>query len=210
MSIPILYEDGDVVAVEKPRGVLTEGELPALLREACGTLFVVHRLDKGTGGAIVLARSSRAAAYLTKAIGEGRLQKEYLAVVHGAPAEKTGEWTDLLYHDPRKNKSFVVGRERRGVRSARLDYAVQGECEDEALGALSLVRIRLYTGRTHQIRVQFSSRGLPLAGDRRYGARDDLREIALWSHTLSFPRPADGETVTVVSAPPAEMPWNLF
>ncbi len=206
----VLYEDGDVIAVEKPRGVVSEGELPALLKDACGELFVVHRLDKGTGGAIVLAKSSRAAAYLTKAIGEGRLQKEYLAVVHGVPAEKAGEWTDLLYHDPRKNKSFVVSRERRGVRSAKLGYEVCGEREDEALGALSLVKIHLYTGRTHQIRVQFSSRGLPLEGDRRYGARDSLDEIALWSHVLSFPRPADGETVTVVSALPAAPPWSLF
>ena len=210
MSPRILYEDAELVAVEKPRGVVSEGELPALLRQACGELFVVHRLDRGVGGAIVLGKSARAAAKLTAAIGDGRFRKEYLAVVHGAPETPAGEWTDLLYHSPQKNKSFVVTRERRGVRSATLDYEAIGAADSQTLGALTLVRVRLHTGRTHQIRVQFASRALPLAGDRRYGAHDGLREIALWSHLVSFPRPADGKELTIVSDPPGEEPWALF
>ncbi len=210
MTPRILYEDRDLVVAEKPVNVVTEGELPGLLRSACGELFVVHRLDRGVGGAILLAKSSRAAAVLTEALREGGFQKQYDAVVHGCPPEPAGEWTDLLYHDPRSNKSFVVKRPRRGVRDARLSYEVRESVAWEGPGPLTLVRVRLGTGRTHQIRVQFAHRQLPLAGDRRYGARDRFSTVALWSSELSFPHPHSGERVTVVCRPPEAPPWTLF
>jgi 23S rRNA pseudouridine1911/1915/1917 synthase len=129
---------------------------------------------------MVFARTKQTAAALSKAVQEGTMVKEYVAMVHGAPPE-SGDWTDLLFKDSTKNKVFVVKKERRGVKKARLEF------RRLTAGENSLVRIRLHTGRSHQIRVQFSSRGFPLVGDHKYGSRDDRTAPLLFSCRISFP-----------------------
>ena len=174
----ILYQDKGIVVCVKPVGLDSEMELPAALTEAVGgEYFPIHRLDKNVGGVMVYARTKSAAAALSKAVQDGTLVKEYVARIHGTPPE-SGDWTDLLFKDSSKNKVFVVKKERKGVKKARLEFVRLEE---------NLVRIRLHTGRSHQIRVQFSSRGFPLLGDHKYGARDEATAPLLFSCCLTSP-----------------------
>ena len=176
----ILYHNPDFAVCIKPVGLDAEMQVPALLREQLGgQVYPLHRLDKNVGGVMVYARSREAAASLSKTIADGQMVKEYVAMVHGAPPVE-GDWEDLLFKDSRKNKVYVVKRQRAGVKAARLTY----RCLQE--GEQSLVRIRLYTGRSHQIRVQFASRGFPLVGDHKYGSRDAATEPMLFSCCISF------------------------
>ena len=177
----ILYSDNEIAVCVKPVGLDSESEVPAALTELLGgDIFTLHRLDKTVGGVMVYARTKAAAAALSRAIQEGAMVKEYVALVHGAPPE-SGDWEDLLWKDSRKNKVFVVKRMRGGVKKARLEFVRL------AAGEESLVRIRLHTGRSHQIRVQFASRGYPLVGDHKYGARDSSPAPMLFSCKLAFP-----------------------
>ena len=177
----ILYSDRELVICVKPVGLDSEAQVPAALAEQLGgTLFPIHRLDKNVGGVMVYARTKQAAAALSKAVQEGTMVKEYVALVHGMPPE-SGDWTDLLWKDSSKNKVFVVKRERGGVKKARLEF------QRLTAGETSLVRVRLHTGRSHQIRVQFSSRGFPLVGDHKYGSRDEKTAPMLFSCCLTFP-----------------------
>lgn len=210
----ILLEERELLLCVKPQGVLSEGEgedaMPALLaKQLGGTIYPVHRLDRETGGCMVYARTKAAAGRLSTLIAQHRMEKEYLAVVAGRPAEESGTLRDLLFRDAAKNRSYVVDRPRRGVREAELSYRVL-ETAETAQGVCSLLDIRLHTGRTHQIRVQFASRRLPLVGDRRYGSRENAPHMALWAYGLCFPHPLRRETVRVRSLPPAEWPWTLF
>ncbi len=189
----ILYHDPDIAVCIKPVGLDSEHEMPAAIKEQLGgEVFPIHRLDRAVGGVMVFARTKKSAAALSKAVQDGDMIKEYLALVHGTPPAD-GDWEDLLFKDSRKNKVFVVNRERRGVKKARLAFKRKTE------GDSSLVHIRLYTGRTHQIRVQFASRGFPLVGDRKYGAKDDVSAPMLFSHRITFPH--KGETVRFEATP---------
>ena len=177
----ILFSDKDLILCVKPVGLDSEHEVPAALKEQLGgEVFPIHRLDKNVGGVMVFARTKQAAAALSKAVQEGTLVKEYVALVHGDPGE-AGDWTDLLWKDSAKNKVFVVKRERKGVKKARLEFTRLSQSEN------ALVRVRLHTGRSHQIRVQFASRGFPLLGDHKYGAKDDSPAPMLFSCCLTFP-----------------------
>ena len=173
----ILFEDKNIIVCVKPVGMDSEHDVPGTLG---GEIYAVHRLDQNVGGVMVYARTKAAAAQLSKAIQDGAMVKEYVALVHGTPPE-SGDWTDLLFKDSSKNKVFVVKKERKGVKKARLEFVRLTEDDP------SLVHIRLYTGRSHQIRVQFASRGFPLVGDHKYGAKDDSPAPMLFSRRLTFP-----------------------
>ena len=190
----ILYSDREIAVCVKPVGLDSEQQVPEALRAALGgEIYPIHRLDKNVGGVMVYARTRSAAAALSRCVQDGRLVKEYVALVHGTPPEK-GDWQDLLWKDSAKNKVFVVNRERKGVKPARLEFTRL------TAGETSLVRIRLHTGRSHQIRVQFASRGYPLVGDHKYGSRDAQTAPMLFSCRLSFPW--KGETRTFQALPP--------
>ena len=215
-ELTVLYEDRYLVAAVKPGGVLSEDSdagaaMPALLRQRYRDLgrddyiATVHRLDKVVGGVMLFSRRREITGRLTAAIRDHQVTKEYLAVLRGHPAEPEATLTDLLFRDAGRNKSYVVKRMRKGVREASLDYRELGRTEE-----LTLVRVRLHTGRTHQIRVQFSSRQLPLLGDVRYGSNDPRCTTALWSWHMAFTHPVTGQTVDLVCPPPADFPWNLF
>ena len=177
----ILYSDKDIAVFVKPVGLDSEHEVPAAIaHQLGGEVFPIHRLDKNVGGVMVYARTKSAAAALSKTVQESTMVKEYVAQVHGDPGEN-GDWTDLLWKDSAKNKVFVVKRERRGVKKARLEFRRLSN------GESALVRVRLHTGRSHQIRVQFASRGFPLVGDHKYGARDGSSAPMLFSCCLTFP-----------------------
>ena len=206
MELKILHQDEQIVLCVKPAGVLSEeGGMPDLLRAQTGAadIFCVHRLDRDVGGLMVYAKTNAAAASLSRQIGEGSFHKRYLAVCRGeAPAG--GELRDLLYHDAKTNKSYVVKRQRKGVREAALRFETLAR-----FNGLSLLRVELVTGRSHQIRVQFASRKLPLLGDRRYGGGAET-PLALWSGELGFRHPADGAPLLFRLPPPDAAPWNAF
>lgn len=209
MDIRLLYSDDNIAVCIKPAGVLSEeGGMPEFLSSLLGGDFLcVHRLDKPVGGVMAYARSRAAAAELSRAVTEGRFEKEYLAAAQGVPQETSGSMRDLLFHDSRRNKSFVVDRQRRGVKEALLDYELISTAQYAGM-TVSALRIRLHTGRTHQIRVQLASRGMPLAGDGRYGSA--LRDcgLALWAASLRFPHPVTGRTLCFSASPPDEAPWR--
>ena len=184
----IMYSDRDIAVCVKPVGLDSEAEVPARLKEQLGgEIYPLHRLDKNVGGVMVYARNKASAARLSKAIQEGAMVKEYVAMVHGTPPE-AGDWEDLLFKDSRKNKVFVVKKQRAGVKAARLEF------KRLTAGEQSLVAIRLHTGRSHQIRVQFSSRGFPLVGDHKYGSRAEETAPMLYSCRITFPHKGQQQT----------------
>ena len=177
----ILFSDKEIVVCIKPVGMDSEQDVPqALQQQLGGEIFTLHRLDKNVGGVMLYSRTKASAARFSRLIQDGQLIKEYVALVHGTPPQE-GDLTDLLWKDSSKNKVFVVKRERRGVKKARLTYRLL------QAGEQSLVRVRLYTGRSHQIRVQFASRGFPLVGDHKYGSREVASAPMLYSCCLTFP-----------------------
>ena len=207
----ILYQDDHIVVCIKPARVLSTDEpggLPDLLRQALGNpkadIRTVHRLDRVVSGVMVLARNAHAASELSRQVRENAFSKEYLAVVHGCPQEKQGTYVDLLYRDKARRMTMVADEPAKGVQEAVLDYAVCNTCAD-----LSRVIIHLRTGRTHQIRVQFSSRGMPLVGERKYAVLEDSCEIALWSHRIGFTHPVTGEGMVFTHEPPECYPWDI-
>ena len=207
----IVYMDADIMVCIKPARVLSTDEpggLPGLLREALGDpkadIRTVHRLDRVVSGLMVLARNAKAASELSRQIRDGEFEKEYLAVVHGSP-DQGDTLRDLLGRDKARRMTFVAAEPAKGVQEAVLHYQRLGEAE-----GLSQVRIQLETGRTHQIRVQFSSRGWPLVGERKYAQINDPCEIALWSYRLSFTHPKTGEKLEFSHQPPEIYPWNIF
>ncbi|MBQ9773589.1 MAG: RluA family pseudouridine synthase [Clostridia bacterium] len=210
----ILFEDDSIIVCIKPPSLLSEqtadkqGLADLLAARNGGYIGVIHRLDRGVGGVMVYAKTPQAAATLSRAVQEHSLQKEYLAVVHGIPNPPEGQMRDLLFHDRRQNKTFTVARERAGVKTAILDYVLQKALEHPDCGTVSLMRVRLQTGRTHQIRVQFSSRGHALAGDGKYGARDRC-PIALFATRLAFSHPKTGKTMEFSALPTGEV-WDAF
>lgn len=211
-AMEILYQDTCFLVCIKPARVLSTDEpggLPGLVREALGDpkadVRTVHRLDRVVSGVMVLARSANAASELSRQIREDQFRKEYLAVVHGRPENPEGTLHDLLARDKARRMTFVAEAPGKGVQEAALSYRVL-----EYANGMSLVRVRLHTGRTHQIRVQFSSRGMPLVGERKYAVWNDPCELALWSAKIGFYHPGTGEWVEFSKEPPAVFPWTEF
>lgn len=213
MNVRIIYEDKDILAAVKPSGVPAQPDktgdqdlLTAAEEQTGQKLFLVHRLDRPVGGVLLLAKSAKAEAALSKAMQAGEVKKTYLAVLCGVPEEPEGIWEDYLYKNGRTNLSEVVPKERKGAKKALLQYRLLGTKE-----GLSLVEIRLMTGRHHQIRVQTSSRGLPIWGDRKYNS---LRRtmpgetIALWSCGMEG-KMGNGKKI-FVRALPEGIPFSLF
>ena len=207
----LLYVDEKIVVCVKPAGVPSTDEpdgVPELVRQALGkpdaTVKTVHRLDQVVSGVMVLARTARAASDLSEQIRSHQFEKEYLAVVHGCPVDETGTFRDLLARNKAEKKTYIVTEPGKDAQEAALDYRVLARNED-----LSKVRIRLHTGRTHQIRAQFSGRGFPLVGDKKYGRGEDC-DIALWSCRVAFHHPKTGEFMEFQKEPPAVYPWNEF
>lgn len=206
----ILYQDKRILVAIKPSGVLSTDEvggMPQLLRAQLGDekacVRTVHRLDAAVSGVMVFARSAKAASLLSQQIREHKFKKEYLAIVHGTPPP-SGTLTDLLVRDSARRMTLVADTPGKDVQEAVLSYEVLSQ-----QSGLSLVKIRLHTGRTHQIRVQFSSRGWPLVGDRKYGIGAE-HPIALWSYRIAFTHPESGEQMEFQHNPPSSAPWNLF
>lgn len=210
-GVEFVYLDRRVAVCVKPVGVLSTDEpggMPELIRQALGDehacVRTVHRLDREVGGLMLFARSAYAARELSRQVREGQFEKEYLAVVHGAPSPPQGRMEDLLRRDSRERRTYVTDTPGKDARPAALEYETL-----ESREGLSLVRVRLLTGRTHQIRCQFASRAMPLAGDRKYGAAD-LCDIALWSHKIRFIHPQSGEKMEFIQNKPDVFPFRLF
>lgn len=211
--IKTYYFDKQIVVCEKPVGILSQGDesrgrnLPDVLKNETGSYYIetVHRLDRPVGGVMVYARSKKAAGILCEDVKARRFDKEYYAVVHGCPEESAGVMRDFLFKDRERCKSFVVKSDRKGAKEAILNYEVI-----ETTGELTLVKIKLVTGRTHQIRVQFSSRGMPLVGDGKYGGAKDRCDIALHSHKIGFTHPKTRKYMEFFSTPPNAYPWQKF
>ena len=210
MDISVLFEDSHIIVVEKPPFLVCESTakkdgLADLLEERTGGYIgTVHRLDRGVGGVMVYAKTPAAAAKLSAAVQARELKKEYLAVVRGTPSHDCGEMRDLLFHDRRQNKTFVVERQRAGVKEALLEYDTIENITTARGEECSLVHVLLHTGRTHQIRVQFASRGHSLLGDGKYGARGDNRQIALFATRLAFSHPVTRKKMEF------EVPWDAL
>ncbi len=205
----LVYVDEDIVVCVKPARVLSTDEpggLPELLRAKLGTedIRTVHRLDRVVSGLMVLARNARAASELSRQIREDGFEKEYLAVVHGHPETPEGTLRDLLGRDKARRMTYVAPEPGKGIQEAVLDYRVVAQNAEN-----TKVRIRLHTGRTHQIRVQFASRGMPLVGERKYSTLEDPCEIALWSYHLGFTHPTTGERLVFEREPQAAYPWTV-
>ena len=205
-----LYLDEHIAVCVKPARVLSTDEpggMPELVRNALGEpdadVRTVHRLDRVVSGLMVLARSAAAASGLSRQIRDDQFGKEYLAVIHGCPDSPAGRLTDLLLRNKQERKTYIVREPAKGVQEAILDYQVLNATDE-----LSRVRIQLITGRTHQIRAQFSGRGMPLVGDRKYSLLEDPCEIALWSYRLSFSHPVTGQAMEFTLEPPEIYPWT--
>lgn len=207
--IEILFENNDLVACVKPVGIASQNDktedMVKLLGAQLGSeIYPVHRLDAAVGGTMVFAKNQKSAAKLSKLVADGGFRKRYIAVVSGKPEKDADVLEDLLFKDSSKNKSYVVRRERKGVKKAKLEYELVASVEN-----MSLVRVLLHTGRSHQIRVQFSSRKMPLVGDGKYGSKDNRCNVALWSEEIAFTWNSD--KMHFVSKPDiAKFPWSLF
>ena len=208
----IIYQDKDIIVVLKPAGVKSTDEpggVPSLVRQALGdptaNVRTVHRLDQVVSGLMVLARRAKAASELSRQIREGSFEKEYLAVIQGHPDDPAGTFTDLLLRNKAERKTYVVQQPGKDVQEAILDFECLAQTDN-----ITKVRIVLQTGRTHQIRCQFSSRGLPLVGDKKYGGPEIDGPIALWSHRLAFDHPYSGKRMEFIHEPPPIEPWTAF
>ena len=214
MELQILYRDPDVILVQKPAGMPSQPDpsgQPDLLTAIQATYphaGLVHRLDTPTGGVMVFGLRPAATARLCATVQDhSAFQKEYLAGLAATPMESNGRLTDFLYHDKQKNKSFVTDGKRKGSKEAVLDYTVLAT----APNGYTLVLVRLHTGRTHQIRVQFASRGFPLVGDGKYGSREKCPYIGLWAFRLTLPHPQTQKSVRAAAIPNGSVsPWCYF
>lgn len=222
MQISILYEDNHLLVVEKPINIPVQADrsgdndLLTILKadikvreQKPGNVFLglVHRLDRPVGGVMVFAKTSKAASRLADAIRKQEFHRTYLAVVRGIPKQESGKLEHYLYKDTRKNMVHAVAKNHKQAKKAVLEYKTLNRTED-----LSLLSVKLHTGRSHQIRVQLAASGFPLYGDQKYGQHVNRpgQQIALWAHTLAFPHTTTKEIKTFQSVPPNNDPWYIW
>lgn len=222
VKVNMIYEDNHVLVVEKPVNIPVQKDeskdvdLLTILKddlkeryEKPGNVYLglVHRLDRPVGGVMVFAKTSKAASRLSDQVRLRKFGKVYLAVVHGGVDKKKGTLEDYLLKDSKTNIVSVVKKSVQGAKQAVLDFCVIKECD-----GFSLVRINLNTGRSHQIRVQFSNYGHPLYGDQKYGQSLNKpgQQIALWSHEIIFDHPVTKKEMRFTSKPPMDKPWIWF
>lgn len=218
----ILYEDNHIIVVLKPQMVPCcpdesgDSNLFDCVKEYIrvtyskqGNVFLglVHRLDRPTGGVMVFAKTSKAAARLSEKMKNGGFEKKYYAVLCGVPSKKKALLENYLRKNSVNNMVYVCTQTEEGAKFASLEY----EIKEERAG-LSLADITLHTGRTHQIRVQTSSINCPVYGDMRYGGEKAVKgKLALWAYSLRFTHPTTGESLKFIIEPPKEdTPWKLF
>lgn len=222
MNIPILYEDNHLLIVEKPVNMPVQADdskdmdlltwVKADIKKRYnkpGNVYVglIHRLDRPVGGAIVFAKTSKAASRMANILRKHELERTYIAVVRGSLKQKQGRLTDYLWKDRRHNKVHVVDKHHKDAKKAILDYKWLA-----TENGLSLVQVQLQTGRSHQIRVQMQAHGYPLYGDQKYGEHVNKRgeQIALWAYSLAFEHPVKKERISVTCRPPTNYPWDLW
>jgi len=221
VGIEILYEDNHLLVAVKPPNMPVQGDITGtpdlltLLKEDIkirynkpGNVFLglVHRLDRPVGGVMVFARTSKAASRLSEQIRNHQMEKTYLCVVQGCPKPLKGRLTDNLLKNRENNIVSVVEENTPGSKKAILDYEVL-----KTFQGISLVKVSLITGRSHQIRVQMSNNKTPLVGDNKYGYQGNTRhDLALWSHQLGIIHPTTKERMLFTSSPPDQYPWTLF
>ena len=218
----ILYEDNHIIVVLKPQNVPTcEDEskdkdmltyIKEYIRDKYGKqgnvyLGLVHRLDRPTGGVMVFAKSSKAAARLSEQMKNGDFEKKYLAVLTDTPREERAVLKNYLKKNPINNMVYLATATTTGAKYAELDYKIL-----ETHKNLALAEVRLHTGRSHQIRVQMSSVGCPVFGDMRYGGEKAVKgNLALWAYSLAFSHPVTKERLVFKIQPPKEVvPWTFF
>lgn len=210
-----LYHDKYIVVCVKPVGVLSEPfsrekNMPQLLKKQTGAyqIDVIHRLDRNVGGVMVYSKSRKATEILAKMMAAHHFEKEYLAVVEGE-LPPSGCMENYLRKDKKNCKVYTCDKNHPDAKYAKLDFEVLGKRK-----GFTLVKIKLYTGRTHQIRVQFASRGFPLVGDTKYGnqhTKDNGKTpISLFSYRLAFAHPLTKEMLECVELPPAVGAFSLF
>ncbi|WP_042475630.1 RluA family pseudouridine synthase [Bacillus ndiopicus] len=222
MHIPILYEDNHLIIVEKPINIpvqqdeTNDPDLLTLLKRDIkirynkpGNVYLslLHRLDRPVGGAMVFAKTSKAASRMSDLLRKQEIERGYLAVVRRRVKKEENTLVHYLWKDQKKNIVFARKANYKDAKKAILHYRVVKRTSD-----LTLVRVQLETGRSHQIRVQFQQIGHPLYGDQKYGSEINKKgqQIALWAHELSFTHPVTKESVTVISEPPKQYPWNIW
>ncbi len=216
----ILYEDNHMIVVEKIVNIPSQSDktgdmdMLSLVKQYIkqtyhkpGNVYVglVHRLDRPVGGVMVFAKTSKAASRLSNQVREKTFQKKYLAVVDGKFEQETGVLEDYLYKDERNNISKVVTAEKKGAKYAKLAYEVVGYKPDKDL---SLVKVDLYTGRHHQIRLQLANCGHSIFGDQKYGKRGKGKQIALWAYELQLEHPVSKATLKFRVFPKENGTWN--
>ena len=220
MTLEILYEDNHVIAVTKPNNIPVQADdsndkdMLTIVKEYIkekynkpGNVFLglVHRLDRPVGGAIVFAKTSKGASRLSNEIRKQTFERKYLTVIEGH-LNNSGTLEDYLVKNRMTNTSYVTSKDTKDAKRAVLDYKTIGVDE-----ALSLLEVKLHTGRSHQIRVQLSNQNTPIFGDQRYNKLSKVGEqIALWSSEIKFKHPTKDEIITVTSQPPNRYPWNRF
>ena len=224
MKFKVLFEDNHLLVVEKPRNMPVQEDSSGdrdLLNAAKdflvekynkpGNAFLalVHRIDRPVGGVLLFGKTSKGASRISNEIRLNRFDREYYAIVRGIPTKRKGTVTDYLYKNRKTNVSSVVKKGTKDAKKAKLEYEV---IDVDSTEDLSLVKVKLHTGRSHQIRVQLSHMGFPIYGDQKYGQHVNKvgQQIALWAHELAVKHPTKDELVEVSAEPPKEYPWTQF
>ncbi len=222
MNLNIIYEDNHIIVVEKIPNILSQddetGDISMMklvkdyLKEKYNKpgnvyLGLVHRLDRPVGGVIIFAKTSKAASRLSDEVRKKVFKKEYLTIVDGKFENDKGTLENYLYKDKKTNISYVVSKDKKQAKIAKLDYEV---LKYDRKKDLSILKINLHTGRHHQIRVQLSNINHSIYGDQKYGKRGKNKQIALWAYKLTIIHPTKKEKMVFTSLPKKTGIWKIL